>query len=110
MRPFTGTTTAALFDAILHKAPVVPVELNPETPARLGEIINKALEKDRDVRHQHASELRADLKRLKRDTDSDRSAVSVVAVKKPATPAVRYRRWVEISAAAIVLLALLAFG
>jgi hypothetical protein len=63
-----------MFDAILHKGPVSPVQLNPETPARIGEIINKALEKDRDVRYQHASELRADLKRLKRDTDSGRLA------------------------------------
>src|SRR6266851_924265 len=79
-RPFTGTTSAALFDGILHKAPVSPVQLNPETPAKLGDIINKALEKDRDVRYQHASDLRADLKRLERDADSGRSAASVVAM------------------------------
>ena len=79
-RPFTGTTTAALFDAILLKAPVSLVQLNPETPAKLGDIINKALEKDGDVRYQHASELRADLKRLERDADSGRSAASVVAM------------------------------
>jgi eukaryotic-like serine/threonine-protein kinase len=76
-RPFTGTTTAALFDAILHKAPVSPVQLNPETPAKLGEIINKALERDREVRYQHASDLRADLKRLKRDTSSGHSGAAV---------------------------------
>ena len=68
-RPFTGATTAALFDAILHKEPVS----HPKTPAGVAAIINKALEKDRDVRHQHASELRADLRRLKRDTGSSRS-------------------------------------
>ncbi len=73
-RPFTGNTSAALFDAILHKAPVSPVQLNPETPAKLGEIISKALEKDADLRYQHASEMRTDLKRLKRDTDSGRAA------------------------------------
>jgi Tol biopolymer transport system component len=105
-RPFTGNTTAALFDAILHKAPISPVQLNPETPPALTAIINKALEKDRDVRYQHASELRADLKRLKRDTDSGRSVGSVVAAERPAPPA-RWRRWwVWVGAGLIVLAAL----
>jgi eukaryotic-like serine/threonine-protein kinase len=72
--PFRGETSAAMFDSVLHKAPVAPVRLNPDLPARLEEIINKALEKDRNFRYQHASEMRADLQRLKRDTDSGRSA------------------------------------
>jgi Tol biopolymer transport system component/predicted Ser/Thr protein kinase len=109
-RPFSGNTTAALFDAILHKAPVSPVQLNPETPAALATIINKALEKDRDVRYQHASELRADLKRLKRDTDSGRSAASVVAAEKPITHAAKGRwGWMAIGALAIVLVAVLGY-
>jgi Tol biopolymer transport system component len=71
---FTGRTTAVIFHALLDEAPPPPLQLNPELPPRLEEIIHKALEKDRDLRYQHASEIRGDLKRLKRDTDSSRGA------------------------------------
>jgi len=73
--PFRGDTSAVIFDAILNRAPVSPVRLNPDLPQQLEAIINKLLEKDRDMRCQSAAELRADLKRLKREIDSGRSAV-----------------------------------
>ena len=71
---FPGPTSAAIFDAILNRAPTSPVRLNPGCPAELERIINKALEKDRKLRYQTASDMRADLQRLKRDTDAGRSA------------------------------------
>src|SRR5213078_5111572 len=71
---FAGATTAVIHDAILNRAPTPPLRLNPDLPTELEHIINKALEKDCDLRYQHASDIRADLKRLRRDTDSGRSA------------------------------------
>jgi len=73
--PFKGELQAAIFDSILHKVPAAPVRFNDEVPPELERIINKALEKDRELRYQHASDLRADLKRLKRETSSSRSMV-----------------------------------
>jgi TolB-like protein/Tfp pilus assembly protein PilF len=82
--PFRGDSTAVIFDAILNRAPVAPVRLNPDLPPELERIINRALEKDRELRYQHASEMRAELQRLKRDTDSSRSPA--VAAAEPGVP------------------------
>jgi eukaryotic-like serine/threonine-protein kinase len=79
--PFRGATTAVIFNAILEKAPVPAVRLNPEIPPRLEEVISKAIEKDRRMRYQHAAELRTDLARLKRDTGSSRISAAVVSAQ-----------------------------
>ena len=81
--PFRGDTSALIFNAILEHAPVAPVRLNPDVPAELERIMNKCLEKDRSLRYQHASEIRADLQRLKRDTESRR--VDVGSLPPPRT-------------------------
>jgi len=70
--PFRGESSGVIFNSILEKAPVPPVRLNPDLPPKLEEIVNKALEKDRELRYQHASEMRSDLKRVQRDSGSPR--------------------------------------
>jgi Tol biopolymer transport system component/predicted Ser/Thr protein kinase len=75
-QPFSGATSAVIFEAILNKVPAPPIQLNPELPPQIEFILNKALEKDRELRCQSAAEIRADLKRLKRDTDSSRAGAS----------------------------------
>ncbi|MFZ1158889.1 MAG: serine/threonine-protein kinase, partial [Candidatus Sulfotelmatobacter sp.] len=91
MLPFRGDTSALVFQAILDRAPTSPVRLNPDVPPKLEDLINKSLEKDRNLRYQHAADIRADLQRLKRDTDSGRavaaSSASAAAAQEPAAPA-----------------------
>ena len=97
--PFRGEGTAEIFDSLLNKAPTPAVRLNPAAPPELERIIDKALEKDRDVRYQHASEMRADIKRLMRDTESGRVSSAVAAAK---TDAPRWK-WLGVASLAVVL-------
>jgi Tol biopolymer transport system component/predicted Ser/Thr protein kinase len=85
--PFRGESSATIFEAILNRAPAPAIRLNPDLPPKLEDIINKALEKDRDLRYQHASDMRADLQRLKRDTDSSRQVPAASAEVAAAAPA-----------------------
>ncbi|MFZ3333978.1 MAG: protein kinase [Candidatus Acidiferrales bacterium] len=116
--PFRGDTSGVIFDAILNREPVAPVRLNPDLPAKLEEIINRALEKDRSLRYQHASDLRAELQRLKRDSSSGRASTLPAGQTKhpepapqtatsPATPIHAGRRAFVYAAVAIFVLAAL---
>ena len=87
--PFKGDSSGAIFDGILHKTPVSAVRLNTDVPVELEQIIQKAMEKDRDLRYQHAADIRTDVKRLKRETESSRSAVSVAVDAEEEAEAVR---------------------
>ena len=100
--PFRGDSTGVIFDSILNRAPVPPVRLNPNVPAELERIVTKCLEKDRNLRYQHSSEVRADLKRLKRDTDSERLTTSARSNASTGSG----RTWQAIVPAGVVVLAL----
>jgi len=104
--PFKGDTSAAIFDAILHQTPVRPLRFNSKAPADLERIVYKTLEKDRKLRYQHAADIRADLQRLKRDTESGRTAVFSTTTEQPPI-----RRWKVVASTVVAfLLILLAVG
>jgi eukaryotic-like serine/threonine-protein kinase len=100
--PFRGDSTAIIFDAILNRAPVAPVRLNSDVPIDLERVINKCLEKDRSLRYQHASEIRTDLQRLKRDTDSTKSTAAI-----DSAPISRKRRFQWVAAVSVGMVALI---
>jgi eukaryotic-like serine/threonine-protein kinase len=103
--PFRGDSTATIFEAILNRAPVSAVRLNPDVPPKLEDIISKALEKDRNLRYQGAAEMRADLQRLKRDTESGKIAPVVTAANQWS----RSKTIATISVLVVLLVALIAW-
>jgi serine/threonine protein kinase len=105
MLPFRGESSGVIFKAILDGTPTSAVRLNPDLPQKLEEIINKTLEKDRNLRYQHASEIRTDLQRLKRDTESTR-----IAVTQTTDNALKGRKLWLVVAACIIVIALTAGG
>jgi serine/threonine protein kinase len=106
--PFRGDTSGVIFHAILERAPTPPTRLNPEIPQKLEQIIDKCLEKDREVRCQSAAELRADLKRLKRDSESQR--ISTSAMKTSGTRSITKSKWIFGGAVVIFMLGAAVWG
>jgi eukaryotic-like serine/threonine-protein kinase len=107
--PFRGDTSGMIFHAILERPPVSPARINPDTPPKLEDIINKCLEKDRDLRYQHAADIRSDLKRLKRDTESQRigdAAVDDTASSRSSSQS----KWIVTAVLAAFLIAVGAFA
>jgi tetratricopeptide (TPR) repeat protein/predicted Ser/Thr protein kinase len=106
--PFRGETSGVIAEAILNRKPVAPVRLNPDLPAKLEEVINKALEKDEKLRYQNAADIRADLQRLKRDSDLGRGAAAIAQVElKPARKSIR---WMAATGATVLVIGLAVAG
>ena len=103
--PFRGESSGVIFDGILNRAPTAPVRLNPDLPAKLEEVINKALEKDRELRYQHASDIRTDLQRLKRERESGKIEAST---EKAAEHRFGRREVIATAGSLVLLLAILA--
>src|SRR5437667_3147939 len=109
--PFRGDTSAVIFEAILNRAPVAPVRLNPDVPPKLEEIFMKALEKDRKLRYQSAADIRTDLQRLKRDSDSGPTAAAIGVVEPRGAPrAFTFGRGAAMTGAAVVIIAFVIGG
>ena len=106
--PFRGDTSGVIFESILNRVPVSAVRLNPDLPPGLEHVVNKALEKDRNLRYQHALDMRADLQRLKRDTES--GADSAIGAAIPATHPAKRRRILPVAPVALAILVLAALA
>ncbi|HEX6908689.1 MAG TPA: protein kinase [Terriglobales bacterium] len=104
--PFRGESTGVIFESILNRTPALPVRLNPDLPAELERIINKCLEKDRNLRYQHASEIRTDLQRVKRDSETGKSAAALPATR----PWAGRHKWAVTAAAVVVLIGVAVAG
>src|SRR5438309_2936545 len=111
--PFRGDTSGVIFDGIMNRAPLAPVRLNPDLPPKLEDIINRALEKERDLRYQHASDMKSELLRLKRDTETGRvgvaSSASVTVAEAPVAGRRTLRKFV-LPIAILIVAALIAGG
>jgi tetratricopeptide (TPR) repeat protein/predicted Ser/Thr protein kinase len=108
VQPFRGETSGVIANAILERAPASPVRLNPDLPPKLEEVVTKALEKDRKLRYQSASDIRTDLQRLKRDSDSGRATVA--EAEAGMKPARKSTRWAALTGATILVIGLAVVG
>jgi eukaryotic-like serine/threonine-protein kinase len=108
IQPFRGETSGVIAEAILNRTQVAPLRLNPDLSPKLEEVINKALEKDRKLRYQNAADIRTDLQRLKRDSDSGRAAVALA--EAGVKPALKSARWGAAAAATIVVIGMAVVG